>query len=299
MFTSVQAAVDSIPEGNTDRTIIFIRNGIYEEQVTVPKTKHAVSFIGESKEATVITYTGITGTGFNERATAVESDDFTAENITFANGAGPQGPAPALDLRGDRAYFDHVRLIGYQDTFFVNNAGKRVYVKNSYIEGAVDFIYGPGIAVFDRSVIHNVRSGGYITAASTPENLNYGYLFLNSKITGTEGIEDVYLGRPWRPFAHVLFMNTEMEGIVHDKGWHNWGRPDNEKTAKYYEYNNTGPGARRSPRELVEALTPEEANLYTIPMMMKGTDGWDPTMMPVLPRLSGMKTIHLRTHRPK
>ena len=125
----------------------------------------------------------------------------------------------------------------------MNNAGKRVYVKNSYIEGAVDFIYGPGIAVFDRSVIHNVRSGGYITAASTPENLNYGYLFLNSKITGTEGIEDVYLGRPWRPFAHVLFMNTEMEGIVHDKGWHNWGRPDNEKTAKYYEYNNTGPGA--------------------------------------------------------
>ena len=94
MFTSVQAAVDSIPEGNTDRTIIFIRNGIYEEQVTVPKTKHAVSFIGESKEATVITYTGITGTGFNERATAVESDDFTAENITFANGAGPRARRP-------------------------------------------------------------------------------------------------------------------------------------------------------------------------------------------------------------
>ncbi|WP_181469964.1 pectinesterase family protein [Paenibacillus sp. MDMC362] len=284
MFTSVQAAVDSIPDGNTDRTIIYIRNGIYEEQVTVPKTKHAVSFIGESKERTVITYTGITGTGFNERATAVESDDFTAENITFANGAGPQGPAPALDLRGDRAFFNHVRMIGYQDTFFVNNAGKRVYVKNSYIEGAVDFIYGPGIAVFDQSVIHNVRSGGYITAASTPENQPYGYLFLNSKIIGTEGIEDVYLGRPWRPFAHVLFMNTEMEGIVHDKGWHNWGRPDNEKTAKYYEYNNTGPGAAAEARaNWSKQLTPEEANLYTVPMMMKGSDGWNPTMMPVLP----------------
>ncbi|WP_397376702.1 pectinesterase family protein [Paenibacillus sp. p3-SID867] len=288
MFTSVQAAVDSIPEGNTARTIIYIRNGIYEEQVTVPKTKHAVSFIGESKEDTVITYTGITGTGFNERATAVESDDFTAENITFANGAGPQGPAPALDLRGDRAFFNHVRMIGYQDTFFVNNAGKRVYVKNSYIEGAVDFIYGPGIAVFDQSVIHNVRSGGYITAASTPENQPYGYLFLNSKITGTDGIEDVYLGRPWRPFAHVLFMNTEMEGIVHDKGWHNWGRPDNEKTAKYYEYNNTGPGAAAEARaNWSKQLTPEEANLYTIPMMMKGSDGWDPTRMPVLPQPYG------------
>lgn len=288
MFTSVQAAVDSIPDGNTDRTIIYIRNGIYEEQVTVPKTKHAVSFIGESKEETVITYTGITGTGFNERATAVESDDFTAENITFANGAGPQGPAPALDLRGDRAFFNNVRMIGYQDTFFVNNAGKRVYVKNSYIEGAVDFIYGPGIAVFDQSVIHNVRSGGYITAASTPENQPYGYLFLNSKITGTEGIEDVYLGRPWRPFAHVLFMNTEMEGIVHDKGWHNWGRPDNEKTAKYYEYNNTGPGAAAEARaNWSKQLTPEEANLYTIPMMLKGSDGWDPTMMPVLPQPYG------------
>ncbi|WP_224721618.1 pectinesterase family protein [Paenibacillus vietnamensis] len=285
MFASVQAAVDSIPEGNTDRKVIYIRNGIYEEQVTVPKTKQAISFIGESKEDTIITYTGITGTGFNERATAVESDDFTAENLTFANGAGSQGVAVALDLQGDRAYFNNVRMIGYQDTFFVNNSGKRVYVENSYIEGAVDFIYGPGIAVFDRSVIHNVRSGGYVTAASTPESQTYGFLFINSKITGTDGIGDVYLGRPWRPFAQVLFMNTEMEGIVHDKGWNNWGRPDNEKTARYYEFNNSGPGAAAEARAAwSKQLTPEEANLYTIPLMMKGTDGWDPTMTPVLPK---------------
>ncbi|MBD2867093.1 pectinesterase family protein [Paenibacillus arenilitoris] len=284
MFASVQAAVDAIPEGNTDRTIIYIRKGIYEEQVTVPRTKHAVSFIGESKEETIITYTKITGTGFNERATAVESDDFTAENITFANGAGAQGVAVALDLQGDRAYFNNVRMIGYQDTFFVNNTGKRVYVENSYIEGAVDFIYGPGIAVFDRSVIHNVRSGGYMTAASTPENQTYGFLFLNSKITGAAGVRDVYFGRPWRPFAHVLFMNTEMEDVVHDKGWHNWGRPDNEKTARYYEFNNAGPGAAAESRAAwSKQLTPEEANLYTISSMMRGTDGWDPTAMPVLP----------------
>ncbi|WP_343045050.1 pectinesterase family protein [Paenibacillus lemnae] len=285
MFSSVQAAVDSIPEGNKDRTIIYIRSGIYEEQVTVPRTKHAISFIGENKEDTIITYTRITGTGFNERATAVESDDFTAENITFANGAGAQGVAVALDLQGDRAYFNNVRMIGYQDTFFVNNTGKRVYVENSYIEGAVDFIYGPGIAVFDRSIIHNVRSGGYITAASTPESQAYGFLFINSKITGIDGIGDVYLGRPWRPFAQVLFMNTDMEEIIHKKGWHNWGRPDNEKTARYYEFNNSGPGAAAEDRvNWSKQLTPEEANLYTIPLMMKGSDNWDPTMMPALPK---------------
>lgn len=83
-------------------------------------------------------------------------------------------------------------------------------------------------------------------------------------------------------------MNSEMEGIVHDKGWHNWGRPDNEKTAKYYEYNNTGPGAAAEARaDWSKQLTPDEANLYTVPMMMKGSDGWDPTMMPVLPEPYG------------
>ncbi|AWB46901.1 hypothetical protein DCC85_10710 [Paenibacillus sp. CAA11] len=286
MFTSVQAAVDSIPEGNTDRTVIYIHDGIYEEQLTIPKTKRALSLIGESEEGTIITYTGITGTGFNERATAVESDDFIAENITFANGAGPQGPAPALELKGDRAYFNHVRMLGYQDTFYVNNTGKRAYLENSYIEGAVDFIYGPGIAVFNRSVIHNVRSGGYITAASTPQDQTYGFLFINSKITGTSGIEDVYLGRPWRPFAQVLFMNTEMEGILHSKGWHNWGKPDNEKTARYAEFSNFGAGAAAESRAAwSKQLTPEEANHFTIPMMMKGSDDWDPTRMPVLPKV--------------
>lgn len=284
MFDTVQAAIDSIPEGNTARTIIYVKNGTYEEQVIVPKTKHAISLIGESKEHTVITYTGITGTGFNEGTVDVESDDFTAHHITFANGAGTQGAANAMDVLGDRAYFDNVRMLGYQDTLLTHNADKRIYVKNSYIEGAVDFIYGPSVAVFDSSVIYNVRSGGYVTAASTPEQQEFGYLFINSTITGSEGLADVYLGRPWRPFAHVVFMNSQLDSLVHRAGWHNWGRPDNEETAKYYEYNNTGVGAAPENRvRWSKQLTPEEANKYTVHRMMRGTDGWDPTMMPVLP----------------
>ncbi|MFD2661296.1 pectinesterase family protein [Paenibacillus thailandensis] len=283
-FTTVQAAIDAIPEGNTARTVIYIRDGTYEEQIRVPKTKRAISFVGESKENTILTYTGITGTGFNETATFVESDDFTAENITFANGAGSQGAANALDVSGDRAYFNNVRMLGYQDTLLVHDAGDRIYVKNSYIEGAVDFIYGPAIAVFDSSVIHNVRSGGYVTAASTPDNQEYGYLFVNSKITGEEGLSDVYLGRPWRPFAHVVFMNSELDPLVHRAGWHNWGRPSNEETAKYYEFNNFGPGADPADRAAwSKQLTPEEASAYTVHRMMRGADGWDPTAMPVLP----------------
>ncbi|ULL17083.1 hypothetical protein DVH26_23145 [Paenibacillus sp. H1-7] len=279
-FTKVQDAVDSIPAGNTARTVIYIRSGTYEEQVTIPATKHAVSFIGEDKENTVITYTGITGTGFNERATAVESNDFIAENITFANGAGTAGVAVALDLRGDRAYLNNVRLIGFQDTLFTNATGKRLYVTDSYIEGAVDFIYGPSIAVFKNSTIHNVRSGGYVTAASTPENQKYGYLFINSKFTAEPGVNNMYLGRPWRPFAHTVFMNTDLGDIVHPAGWNNWGRVENEATARYYEYNNTGSSAEPKGRApWSKQLKPEEANEYTVQLMMAGSDGWDPTLI--------------------
>jgi pectin methylesterase-like acyl-CoA thioesterase len=277
-YNSIQAAVDAVAENNKEQMVIFIKKGTYKEKVRIPKNKPFISFVGESKEETVITYTEITGTGFNINATVVEAKDFSAENLTFANGAGATGTAAALEMKADRASFKNVRFLGYQDTLYLHAKGARMYFKDCYIEGAVDFIYGDSVGYFENCEIHNVRSGGYITASSTPEGQTYGIVFVNCKVTGESGVTNVYLGRPWKPFAKVAFINTWMdEGVVHAAGWHNWNDPKKEETTTLMEYNSQGPSGDMTSRVTwAKKLSDEEASQFTPEQMLMGNDNWTP-----------------------
>lgn len=278
-YSDVQSAVDAVPEHNTEPVTIYIKKGIYKQKVVVPKTKPYITFIGESKYQTVLTHLEITGTGFNGNSTIIEADDFTAKNLTFANEAGAIGTAAAVEVRGDRGFFDGVRFIGYQDTLYINSKnGGRFYFRNCYIEGAVDFIYGPGTAFFDHCVIFNKRSEGYITAASTPQEQRYGLIFYHCTITGYPWVKNVYFGRPWRDYANAVFLYSWIdEGMINLQGWHNWGSTEKEKTARYYEYASYGPGANiRFRAKWVKQLTREEAAEYTLEHVLAGDDGWNP-----------------------
>jgi pectinesterase len=183
-------------------------------------------------------------------------------------------------VEADRAVFRKCRFLGWQDTLRADasrGGSGRQYYADCYIEGHVDFIYAGGTAVFDRCHIH-VKADGYITAASTPESVPFGYVFLDCKITAGTAVEKgFYLGRPWRPFAATAFVRCELPAQVRPEGWHNWGNATNELTARYAEYNNSGPGANPASRaKWSRQLAVEQATGYTVANILKGTDGWNP-----------------------
>jgi PelA/Pel-15E family pectate lyase len=291
-FETVQAAIDSMPDNSSKREVIFIKNGEYREKLTVPASKTNLSFVGESKEGVVLVYddnANTIGTDGNPIGTSKSSsifiyaNDFIAKNLTIQNDSGQgTGQAVAAYVRGDRAYFKNVQFLGYQDTLYTNDG--RHYYKDCYIEGDVDFIFGGSTAVFDSCQIHSKRDKGMLTAASTPQDREFGYVFLNSEITSDEGIENVGFGRPWRPYSAVSFINTQIDSSIAPDGWDNWGDESNEKTARYSEYNSQGPGANPKERDgWTKQLTPEEANQYTVQNVLKGNDHWDATRIGIIP----------------
>lgn len=281
-FTTVQEALLKVPRNTDEPVTIYIKKGVYDEKLYVFRPN--IRLIGESLEETIITHNdnadsiGPTGQKMGTKGSAtvtITANGFYAENLTFQN-TNPVLQAVALYVESDKAIFNRVRIIGDQDTLYAN--GGRQYYKDSYIEGTTDFIFGAATAVFDNCVIHSKKES-YITAASTPEDREYGYVFRNCKLTvASSGVRDgsVYLGRPWRHHANVIFYNTEMGPHIKPEGWHNWDDPTKEATARYAEYGSTGPGANPDARvSWSRQLTDEEAAKLTLPNILGGNDGWD------------------------
>jgi pectinesterase len=272
-FTTIQEAINAIPDMRKSETILFIKNGTYKEKLVLPESKNMVTFIGESTDGTIICYDDFAGkknilgepmgtsgsSGF-----FIYGKEFSASNITFQNTAGPVGQAVAVFVAGDKARFTNCRFLGFQDTLYTYGIESRQYYNHCYIEGTVDFIFGASTAVFDSCTIY-CKKGGYITAASTPESKKYGYVFLHCNITGDADRPSHYLGRPWRPYASTVFIECNLGKQVVPAGWNNWGKTDNEKTSRYAEYKNKGEGAALTQRvPWARQLNDEEAGNYRL-----------------------------------
>ncbi|SDL74786.1 pectinesterase [Pedobacter sp. ok626] len=281
-YTSLQAAIDAAPSNATKYYVIAIKNGIYKEVITVPKNKSYICFKGENSEKTVLSFDNYSkkldanGAEFGTSGSAsvfVKADYFKAENLTFENTAGiDAGQALAINIGGNFAAFKNCRFLAFQDTYYAADNTLQ-YLKDCYIAGTVDYMFGGSTALFDNCILHSLRSG-YITAASTPPGKKYGYVYLNCKLTGTSGAATVHLGRPWRPNANVVFLNCEMAGHIKPEGWNNWGNVANEATAFYAEYKSTGEGYKAGQRQpWSKQLTDEQAKEYTVEKIL-GT--WKP-----------------------
>jgi pectinesterase len=284
-YKSVQEALFAAPQDCSQAKpwVIFIKAGTYKELIYAQREKRHVKLVGEDAMSTVISFglhAGIVGLEgkpigtFRTPTVMIDAEDFTMENLTLANSAGPVGQALALRVDGDRVVFRKCRFIGWQDTILANRG--RQYFENCYIEGHVDFIFGGATAFFDHCHIHCLKEG-YVTAASTPETQAYGFVFSNCKITGASPEVKTLLGRPWRIYASTIFLNTEMSEVVKPSGWHNWNKPHAEKTTRYAEYNSSGPGANPGSRvPWAKQLSKAEAEAITPATVLGGTDGWDP-----------------------
>jgi pectinesterase len=291
-YRTVQEAINAVPQTTNanHRWVIFVKSGTYREVVYIQHEKRFVSLVGEDPLRTVISYNlnaNIIGSDgkpigtFRTPSVFVDADDFSAENITFENSAGPVGQALAIRVDGDRAVFRNCRFLGWQDTILLNRG--RHYFEDSLITGHVDFIFGAATAFFERPRIHVWRNG-YITAASTPEEQRYGFVFSGGRITGASADVKTYLGRPWRDFANVVFLKTEMSDVVQPVGWNNWDRPEREKTSRYSEFGSIGPGAKPGDRaRWTKPLSAAEASAISVTAVLGGPEGWDPRRVPAHP----------------
>lgn len=268
-YTSIQQAINSVPDHSQTIITIIIKSGIYKEKIHVPSWKTNIALVGEDPNTTIISWNDHAGKGdintFTSYTILVQGNGFRAENLTFENTAGPgAGQAVALHVEADRSIIINCRIIGNQDTLYVGVDNSRQYYKNCYIEGTTDFIFGPATAVFDNCIIY-CKKNSYITAASTPKNQPYGLVFLNCIIMVSQEVQGVYLGRPWRPYAKTVFIECDLDELIRPEGWHNWNKPESEKTVFYAEYRSKGKGARPERRvNWSRQLTDEEVKYFTI-----------------------------------
>lgn len=282
-FRTVTEAIAKVPENNKTRFVIYIKKGVYNEQIRVPANKPFITFIGESRDETKLSFNisnKIAGTTSAAYAFYVGGHDFHAENLTFINshqyekdGQGQQ--AIAVLAEADRLIFKNCKFLGWQDTLYAKNG--RQFYENCYIEGNVDFIFGQASAVFENCRIHS-KGDGYVTAPMrfAADELS-GFVFSNAKLTGENVEKGVYLGRPWRAFGRTVFLNSEMDAHILPAGWHNWGKAENEKTAYFAEFNSKGAGAKMAERvKWIHRLSKEEARQFETENFLKGKDGWNP-----------------------
>lgn len=282
-FTTVQAAINSIPKKNTRPVAVIIKKGTYKEKILVDSLQQFISLFGEDQLNTVLTYDDHTGKiapngdTINTRTSwsfKIKADHFTARDITFRNDAGfTAGQAVAVESNGDKAIFINCRFIGNQDVLFTNSERSRQYYENCDIEGTTDFIFGSATVWFQKCHIYS-KKNSHVTAASTPKEKEFGYVFNSCDLAGDTSLHNVSLGRPWRPYAAVAYLHCYIGRHIKTEGWSVWNNNENHLTSRYAEFANFGPGAGLEGRvKWARQLTGEEVKKYNLVNVLSG---WDP-----------------------
>lgn len=281
LYPTIQMALDHAPQpGPGGRLYLHIAPGIYRERVIVTQNRPRTTMLGTGANPADVVITAAqnaksAGGTFFSSTVEIYGPQFEADNLTFENTAGNTGQAVAITVRSDRAVFKRCRFLGDQDTLFADFG--RQYYTESYIEGGVDFIFGNAAAVFSDSEIHIIRPG-YLTAQSrTAADQPTGYVFLHARITAADlGGREFYLGRPWRSFSRVVFLDSEMPASLSPQGWTPWSKGASLQDAFYAERGSRGPGARMDSRlPGTHQLSASEAAQFLPAQFLAGSDHWD------------------------
>ncbi len=329
-YISVQEAINAAPSDRTEPWLIFVKNGSYHECVVIPEDKPYLHLIGQDREKTIIHYSLNVGKKPEEGQTddetaywqysvhnpvsdvykrlgcvvTVFAADFYTENITYANDYGvdfQKGPqALAMNSIGDRASFYNCAFRSFQDTWkTTTNDSYRHYVKDCWIEGAVDYFYGGGDVLLEECTLYNVRRASVIVAPCQ-DKAKYGYVFRNCIVDGNEKSKEdslTKLGRPWHNSPKAVYIHTVMKIPVAQEGWTNMGAVP----ALFAEYDSrdaegnvidlshrkteyVGRGEVPPQGSCRATITKEEADAMTYDAIICANDGWDPrSMMQSLP----------------
>jgi pectinesterase len=294
-FKTIQEAINKVRDHAEKRVIITIKAGIYNEKVVIPAFKRNITLKGSDSQKTIISFNdysgkpfrGIDVTGDTKFSTytsytvLVQGNDCSLENLTVENTAGRVGQAVALHTEGDRVSVKNCSILGNQDTLYLAKGGTRNYFENCYINGTVDFIFGAATAYFYNCTIESL-SNSYVTAASTYQQETYGLVFVDCKLIAKDtAVNQVFLGRPWRPYAQTVFINTELGSHIVPEGWNPWkgdkNFPDKEKTVYYAEFGSKGEGAKDLTKRVSWSYQLKKTDLKKYDVV-KVLNGWNPKL---------------------
>lgn len=284
-FSTIQAAIDSVPQANVLRVKILITAGTYTEKVFIPYTKPFITLQGFDSNSTIIEWgdtadkRGAEGNPigtYNSATVAIDAPYFIAKNITFKNKAPVPAPgsnnqqAVALRISGDAAVFLGCQFLGAQDTLYDHKG--RHFFQDCYVEGSVDFIFGDGLSMYKGCHLHAIGAPYQALTAqnrASPQD-NSGFSFVNCKVTGSGPL---YLGRAWGTFSRVVYSFTFMDNIIIPKGWNDWGDPKRQATVYYGQFRCYGPGANAVGRvSWSKELTQQEAQPFLELSFIDGTE---------------------------
>lgn len=308
-YTTLQAAINAVPDNGKERFVILIKNGKYDqEKLIVPKSKTYLTIKGEDREKTIVSYhmydcnSPESGNKcpaeawllwkdnkdlvYTSATLTVLADHFRMENLTLQNTAGPVGQALAISMQGDKGVYLNCNFLGYQDTMLLRENGDRQYFENCLVLGRTDYIYGSGIGYFQNCEIRS-WGGGWITAPATNKEQAYGFVFNECKFTyvansprkGDDG-HPIAIGRPWHNYPKVAILNSSYCDEMHPEGWPTTWNMEYAPTSPdlhLYEYNNTGKRADMSQRAKwvgIKELTSEEAKAYTVQAVLGDINEW-------------------------
>lgn len=278
-YLKIQEAIYATKAFPDKPITIYIKAGTYKEKVHIYSWNTNLSIIGDTTDQVLITngdYFKSVDLGrnstFHTFTMKVEANDFYARNLVIENSAGKVGQAVAIHVEADRVQFDNCTFKGNQDTMYLAGEGGRQYFRNCLVEGTTDFIFGEATVLFENCEIKSLQSS-YITAASTPQGVQYGFVFKSCRLTAAQGIKDVYLGRPWRKYARTVFINCEMGPHIRPEGWKEWNS-DTDGSCVYAEYASSGMGANPDKRVAwSRQLSKDEVSHYE---MINVFDHWKP-----------------------
>ncbi|MCL7023271.1 hypothetical protein MKW94_006601 [Papaver nudicaule] len=295
-FSTVNDAIEFAPSDSFDRTIIYVKEGIYHENVYIPKDKTNLVFLGDGSDVTVISGSrSVAGgyTTFRSATFAVAGDGFLARDITFENTAGPENhQAVALRINADLAAVYHCNINGYQDTLYAHSY--RQFYTNCNISGTVDFIFGNAAVVFqecnilarlpmDRQFIALTASGRDSPDQNTGISIQNCSILASEELLGSSTTVKSYLGRPWKIYSRTVFMESYIDDLIHPLGWREWAGDLGLDTLYYGEYDNTGPGSGTDNRvtwQGYKVMDYDDALNFTVSELITGDEWLDSTEFP-------------------
>jgi len=296
-YTTITAALNALPQKYKGRYVIYVKEGVYEENVIVTKKTENITIYGDGSQKSIVTgkKNYIDGVPTFQTATfAALGDGFMAQSIGFRNTAGPEKhQAVALRVQADRSIFLNCRMEGYQDTLYAQT--HRQFYRSCYITGTVDFIFGDAAAIFQNCMIY-VRKPmdnqqNIITAQGRVDKRETtGIVLQNCRILADDKLNSEkakiksYLGRPWKEYSRTIVMETEIGDLIQPAGWLEWSGDFALKTLYYAEYNNKGPGSSTSGRVKwpgYNAIKREDALKFTVGPFLQGNTWLKSAQVPV------------------
>ncbi|CAO2182663.1 unnamed protein product [Urochloa humidicola] len=261
-YRTVKEAVDAAPDGGKRRYVIYVKKGVYKENVEVGKKKRELMIVGDGMDATVITGSRnvVDGaTTFNSATLAVAGDGVILQDLRVENTAGPtKQQAVALRVSADRAVAYRCRVDGYQDTLYAH--ALRQFYRECFVSGTVDFVFGnaaallQGCALAARLPLRGQQNAVTAQGREDP-NQSTGTAVHRCRVVPAPDLAPVagkevktFLGRPWKAYSRTVYVRSYLDAHVDAKGWLEWDGDFALKTLFYGEYENEGPGAGTAAR---------------------------------------------------